>query len=310
MNGSASGPDEPSRTAAHVVVCGNEKGGSGKSTVAVHIAIALIATGRSVATIDLDSRQLTLTRYLENRRQHVAKHGCSIRLPVHIHLKGSEHEQRSEADRRERGELEDALEMLRHRHEFVVVDTPGFDTNLSRVAHSLADTLVTPMNDSFIDYDVLARVDPETGNVVGQSQYALQVREARRQRAGRGMRMLDWVLVRNRLASIGSRNQRKVQESLRLLGTELGFRLVDGVAERVVYRELFAHGLTVLDDPLDHVPELSARSSHEAARGDILRLVESLDLPKAGEGDPRETARQEWLARFRKPRAEPDIFAD
>ena len=42
---------------AHVVVLGNEKGGSGKSTTAFHIAVALLKAGQRVATIDLDCRQ-------------------------------------------------------------------------------------------------------------------------------------------------------------------------------------------------------------------------------------------------------------
>ena len=293
-----------------MVVCGNEKGGSGKSTMAVHIAIALMGQGHRVATVDLDSRQLTLTRYLENRKAHIARHECGLRVPRHIRMDGSTLTNRDEAEHQECKELTAALTMLREQHDFIVVDTPGFDTNLSRTAHSLADTLVTPMNDSFIDYDVLARVDPDTGDVTAQSQYALQVREARRARSGIDDRLLDWVLVRNRLSSIASRNEKRVHESLRLLGVELGFRLIDGVAERVVYRELFAHGLTVMDDPLSHLPNMSVRNSNASAKADIERLIENLNLPVDGKRDEREKARQAWLERFRQPRSSPDIFAD
>ena len=298
------------RRSAHVIVCGNEKGGSGKSTVAVHLAIALMARGLRVATVDLDSRQLTLTRYLENRREHIARHGCGLRLPGHLRIERSSHERRDEAERRERTQLAGALDALRESNDFVVVDTPGFDTPLSRAAHAMANTLVTPMNDSFIDYDVLARTDPETGETLGQSQYALQVREARRQRTVEGAPLLDWVLVRNRLANIASRNERRVHESLRLLGVELGFRLIEGVTERVVYRELFQHGLTVVDEPDRHLADFGARSSHEAARREIESLVANLDLPLDSRRAEREAARARWLAQFRMPRVEPDVFAD
>ena len=305
--------DQPPTNAdrrARVIVCGNEKGGSGKSTMAVHIAIELCRRGRRVATLDLDSRQLTLTRYLENRKQHIERHGCRLRLPPHMRIDGSSRDRRHEADEQERLQLQQAIQMLHVAHDFIVVDTPGFDTNLSRVAHTMADTLVTPMNDSFIDYDVLARLDPETGAVVRQSQYAAQVRAARRQRSSEGGRMLDWVVVRNRLSTIGSRNQANVHESLRLLGMELGFRVVQGVSERVVYRELFAHGLTVMDEPVDHVDNLSARASHDSARDEIERLVDALNLGDHDIAEQREKARHAWLERFRRPRATLDIFAE
>ena len=285
---------------AHVIVCGNEKGGSGKSTLAVHIAIALIHRGAKVGTLDLDSRQRTLTRYLENRERHTSTHGCSLSSPRHARIERSDAEARSRAETSERRELDDVLDALRHGSDVIVIDTPGFDTNLSRAAHDVADTLVTPMNDSFIDYDVLARADPATGSSTAQSQYALQVREARRRRASAGGTILDWVLVRNRLSSIRSRNEQRVHESLRLLGTDLGFRLIDGIAERVVYRELFPHGLTVLDNPFAHLPDVSARGSHVAARADIERLVGNLDLPLDDRLSAREEARRLWLGRFRR----------
>ena len=300
---------QPSRQ-AHVIVCGNEKGGSGKSTVAVHLAIALLTRGHRVATIDLDSRQLTLTRYLENRREHVARHGCALSMPSHLRIDRSSHERRDEAERRERAHLDDALDAIREGNDFVVIDTPGFDTPLSRAAHAMANTLVTPMNDSFIDYDVLARTDPETGETLAQSQYALQVREARRQRTVEGAPLLDWVLVRNRLSNITSRNERRVHESLRLLGVELGFRLVEGVTERVIYRELFQHGLTVVDDPRQHLADLGRGGNYAAAQSEIDRLIAHLDLPLDDRRAEREAARARWLAQFRLPRIEPDVFAD
>ena len=307
-------PERPHATnggrRAHLIVCGNEKGGSGKSTIAVHVAVALLSRGLKVATVDLDVRQSSLTRYLENRRAHIAGHGCELPMPRHLGVAQSDRGDRAVADAEERAEFARALDSVAPLSDFVVIDTPGFDTNLSRAAHAMAHTLITPMNDSFVDYEVLARTDPGTGITTGRSRYALQVREARRRRNASGEPLLDWVLVRNRLSNIRSRNEQRVHESLRLLGLDLGFRLIDGVTERVVYRELFPHGLTVLDDPIAHLPDISSRGSHVAARADIERLIGNLDLPLDQGRDAREAARQRWLEKFRRPRRVPDIFAD
>jgi chromosome partitioning protein len=64
---------------AHVVVLGNEKGGSGKSTIALHVAVALLKAGQRVATIDLDCRQQSFTYYIENRRAWAGRTGLASR---------------------------------------------------------------------------------------------------------------------------------------------------------------------------------------------------------------------------------------
>ena len=304
----------PTRTHTHVIVCGNEKGGSGKSTMAMHLAIALLRGGCSVATVDLDARQRTLTRYLENRRRTSLHHGPAVAMPRHIRIEPSPLTERDAADQHERSELDGALDDLAASYDFVVVDTPGFDTNLSRAVHARADTLVTPMNDSFIDYDVLARPSATDDGVHSPSQYALRVREARRSRLARSARMLDWVVVRNRLSPIGSGNERRVHESLRQLGTELGFRLVAGVSERVVYRDLFNTGLTVLDEPSvafseGLVGDTRRRASWTTAAGDIERLVASLNLPVRQRRNERDEARAAWLARLARPAELPVAYA-
>ena len=51
---------------AHLIVLGNEKGGSGKSTTAVHIAVALAHDGQRVGMVDLDGRQRPAARDREN----------------------------------------------------------------------------------------------------------------------------------------------------------------------------------------------------------------------------------------------------
>src|SRR5208283_2773480 len=67
--------------------------------------------------------------------------------------------------------------------DYVVIDTPGGDTALSRAAHGRADLIVTPMNDSFVDFDILGEVDPITLELKRPSLYSETVWEARKAKA-------------------------------------------------------------------------------------------------------------------------------
>lgn len=265
------------RDGAHVIVVGNEKGGSGKSTTAFHLAVYLLYAGYRVATIDVDSRQQTLTHYVRNRRVHAQETRRKLPNPQHFHLPSAwgdslQENQKAEFDmfRRSVGEVENKVD-------FLVIDTPGFDTNLTRLAHSLADTLITPVNDSLIDINVLARIDPQTGQPVETSHYARLVQRARSERLAIGGEVIDWVLVRNRISMLASRNARQVQFTLDGIATRFGCRLADGIAERVIFRSLFSTGTTVFD-PLDDDAE-SASVSHVSARQEYRNLVSSLNLP-------------------------------
>src|SRR6187200_2054804 len=193
---------------AFCVVLGNEKGGSGKSTVAMHVAVALMKAGQRVATIDLDSRQKSLTHYVENRRAWAKHARLDLELPSHYCISRAEGALVAENESMEFGEFAAAIDVIEHSHDFLVVDTPGSDTYLMRLAHSMADTLITPLNDSFVDFDVLGTVDPATFAVTGTSHFADMVREARRQRRVVDHAVIDWVVLRNRLSMLGSRNKR------------------------------------------------------------------------------------------------------
>src|SRR4029079_16617855 len=107
--------------------------------------------------------------------------------------------------------------------------------------------LVTPINDSFVDFDVLGRVNPDTFEVLGPSHYAELVAESLRQRRLIDNRSTDWVVVRNRQTTLASRNRRNIERGLKQLSGQVGFRLAEGISERVIFRELFPAGLTVLD---------------------------------------------------------------
>src|ERR1700742_3261521 len=147
---------------AHVVVLGNEKGGSGKSTTALHIAVALLKAGQRVATIDLDSRQQSFTHYIENRRAWSERAGVKLELPTHFRVARAEGPSVEGNEAQEFADFSRAISEIEHTHDVVVIDTPGSDTYLMRLAHSMADTLVTPLNDSFVDFDVLGVIDQNT----------------------------------------------------------------------------------------------------------------------------------------------------
>jgi len=197
---------QESPQSAHVVVLGNEKGGSGKSTTALHIAVALLKAGQRVATIDLDSRQQSFTHYIENRRAWAERARIKLEMPTHYCVARAESNSLEANEAQEFDNFSAAITKIEHSHDVVVIDTPGSDTYLMRLAHSMADTLATPLNDSFVDFDVLATLDPTNFTVTGESHYAEMVREARRQRRLVDGRLIDWIVVRNRLATLGSRN--------------------------------------------------------------------------------------------------------
>jgi len=294
---------------AHVIVLGNEKGGSGKSTTAMHVAVALLQAGQRVATIDLDSRQRSFTHYVENRRDWAARAGIKLEHPRHYCVARGFGVRLDEIEAQEFGAFAEAVSAVEQTHDFVVIDTPGTDSYLMRLAHSMADTLLTPLNDSFVDFDVLGLVDATTFELTGVSHYAEMVSEARRQRRLVDGGLTDWVVVRNRLSTLGSRNKRLVGAGVEALSKQLGFRTVEGFAERVVYREFFPRGLTALDDITEETLGQRPNPSHTTARDEVRKLIEALKLPIDERGKRRAAARAEWAASAGKPLDTHDLLA-
>lgn len=267
----------------HVIVLGNEKGGSGKSTTAMHLIVALMKSGRKVGAIDLDLRQRSLTRYLENRRKFAELNDKELLFPVVSEVAPSSLDSREESRRQETDNLKAAL-MALEGCDFAVIDCPGADTHLSRLAHMHADTIVTPLNDSFVDFDLLARLHPETGRVAGPSLYSEMVWTARKERAMTGVPGgIDWVVMRNRLSATRARNKKNMGEKLEDLAERIGFRLARGFGDRVIYRELFPRGLTLLDLGGRDSPVRLSTMSHVTARLEIRSLVAALNLPQKEE---------------------------
>jgi len=294
----------------HVIVVGNEKGGSGKSTIAMHVAVALMKAGQRLATIDLDDRQRTLSHYIENRRAWGRRSGRSLELPTHFVVDRGTSNKSDANEAVEVGNFERAMAAIEHRHDFVLIDTPPHDSYLMRLAHSIADTLLTPLNKSFIDIDVLAKLDPIGFAATGVSHYAEMVREMRRLRRTLDGAVSDWVVVLNRLSRLDSVISPVSSESLQELALALGFRLATGFHERKVYRDLFPQGLSVMDDLGDVFPGADPDPSHSIARCEIERLLDALKLPIDERGRRRAAARREWFSTQDDALAADDILAD
>ena len=264
--------------AAHIIVVGNEKGGAGKSTVAMHLAVALMRMGKTVGAMDLDLRQRTFGRYLANRTKWCEKRRLDLPRPHEIILAPSTLRDLDLAEAEETERFSEALSDLKTRCDFVLIDAPGADTLYSRLAHASADTVITPVNDSFIDFDLLAEIDPETYQVGKPSLYSEMVWECRKQKAATQKRSIDWVVMRNRISMLDARNKRRVGEGLKMLSQRIGFRLAPGFAERVIYRELFPLGLTLLD-LTESGSTVTFTMSHVAARQELRDLLIVLKLP-------------------------------
>jgi chromosome partitioning protein len=261
---------------AHIVVVGNEKGGAGKTTLSMHLTAALLALGKRVAGVDLDARQQSFARYIANRRRWIETTGAALTMPDITVLERSQRESRTLAEAEERARFERVLGGLITTHDFIVFDCPGQDNYMVRLAHSLADTLVTPMNDSFVDLDLIGQVDPQTFKIERPSLYAEMVWECRKRRLSAARKSIDWIVVRNRLSGLDTRNKKRVGEALAELAGRVGFRIGPSVADRVLYRELFPMGLTLFDMVKGKAP---MTMTHIAAKAEMRELLHFLRLP-------------------------------
>jgi chromosome partitioning protein len=280
----------------HIVVIGNQKGGTGKSTFAMHIIVALLKAGKRVASFDLDLNQLTLTRYLGNRHEWVRKHEQELELPDHYPImeegrggtlrrfisrlkkvgRAHKHDLIGGSALSHSADLRQFISQLKrigraHKHDFIVIDTPGGVQHLSLIVHGMADTLITPINDSLVDLDVLVAI--EQSDLEPQpSVYAKMVWRALDARRKVNGRTTDWIVVRNRLESVESSNQHQITQVLDVIQRTVGFRVARGLLERPVYREFFAAGLTVFD------PIEGFESAAVPARLEVQSLIREIDL--------------------------------
>ncbi|MFO0389387.1 MAG: division plane positioning ATPase MipZ [Alphaproteobacteria bacterium] len=268
----------PAAKNGHVIVLGNEKGGCGKTTTAMHLMVSLMRLGFVVGSIDIDARQRSLSRYLENRRQTALKEGVTLPQPQHVVITRSPFNIVQEAEEDENERFSQALNRLKAANDFIIIDSPGSDTYLARLAHSHADTVITPINDSFVDLDVLATVDGQTMKIIKPSIYSEMMWEQKLQRAKRDGGSIEWIVMRNRLSNIDAKNKRFMTQVMTELSRRIGFRVAPGFSERVIFREMFLQGLTVLDI-MEQVGSNSVSMSHIAARQEVRDLLKTLQLP-------------------------------
>ena len=269
---------------ANVIVVGNEKGGAGKSTIAIHLVAGLLHAGARVSVLDLDLRQQSLGRFLACRRAWLAAAEATAPMPVEHGLGVDGRILAKAADEDIMARFEDSFGRSREGADFLVIDTPGGDTMVSRTAHGRADLIVTPMNDSFVDFDMLGQVDPVTLELKRPSLYSETVWNSRKARAAADGQSIDWVVLRNRLAPTEARNRRRLDERVQALSRRVGFRVGPGLRDRVIYRELFPFGLTVADlSPTIRPVAMSLQ--HVAARQELRALMGALGLPGAEAGE-------------------------
>jgi chromosome partitioning protein len=264
---------------AHVILLGNQKGGSGKSTLSMHIAVALLQSGQRVTTIDLDYEQRTLTRYVENRRITANKEQSSLKIPDHVCIDDLSHRGTKWSDNDRINALSEVLHSYQAVSDFIIIDTPGNGSPLTVFAHGLADTVITPVNDSFVDLDVIFSMGPTPDTILKPSKYAETIQKAFEARRGVSKRDPDWIVVRNRISPLSSRNEKGVVQALDTLAKRGVFRSVSGLVERVVYREFFPLGLTTFDSFATSRVGVKPNVSHVLARLEVRQLIATLGLP-------------------------------
>lgn len=262
---------------ASVIVVGNEKGGAGKSTIAIHTAVALLHAGAKVAVLDLDLRQQTMGHFFANRAQWLAHNSATAPMPIQHPVSSDGAALAKASDEEALARFGEAYAEASDGADFVLIDTPGADTAISRAAHGLADLIVTPMNDSFVDFDMLGVVDPVTLELTRHSLYSETVWNCRKVRAAKDRKMIDWVVLRNRLAPTEARNRKRLDERVQALSRKVGFRVGPGLRDRVIYRELFPFGLTIADlSPAIRPVAMSLQ--HVAARQELRAVMSALGI--------------------------------
>ena len=259
-----------------IIVFGNEKGGSGKSTTAMHVMAYLLQKNKSVGIIDLDIRQKSIFRFLENREAYSKEMGVSLLFPKKSFAKESSNDSKRLAYKEEEEILTSQIETLTSRCDYILIDCPGSNTNFSIFAHKIADLIITPINDSLIDFDLLGRLETRSKKIKNASMYSEMVWDARKHRVGLNLPSTKWFVLRNRINHLNSKNKQQLDSSLLELSKRIGFKIVPGFSERTIFRELFISGLTLLD--VSVIKEWKFTLSHIAARNEIRNLMNSLEI--------------------------------
>ena len=129
-----------------IVLFGHSKGGVGKSTLAVNLAVHQASEGLDVAIVDTD-RQGSVAAWSAVRDEE----GITPRIPC-VQVFGKVHR-----------ELED----LEQRYGFLIVDAGGRDSAELRTAMGIADILLMPLQpsqaDVWVTEDIVQVLEPSPG---------------------------------------------------------------------------------------------------------------------------------------------------
>lgn len=247
----------------HTILFANEKGGVGKSTLAFHTAVALANRGYQVLAVDLDARQRSFARTIDNRHGTAVCLGIDLPTPRCVVL-----------DKPSGALLAQEIARLGAKCDVVVIDAPGHDVPVVRRAIVIADTLVTPVNASFFDLDVIARFDPVTDRMREAGPFARTVLDLRAEQDKRGSKPAEWIVVKNRVRIAEKSHLARTIPRLEQIAEKFGLRLAEGLRERVAYRALLQFGLTAPD--LVAIPQLQGLRMRDD--GEMAGFVDSLGI--------------------------------
>lgn len=248
---------------AQIIVFANEKGGVGKSTLAFHTSIALARSGHKVLAIDLDRRQQSFSRALENRAATSRSLGIDLPSPQTLML---EHQTGAM--------LMQEIARVGTGRTTIIIDVAGHDSPIARRAIAMADKIITPVNPTFIDLDSVAHFNAATMRFAKLGRFAETVEQLQTERHERGLPKTDWMLVKNRVRKAEKLQLKRFDQALDQLPAHLGVRLLSGLTERVAYRELFMFGLTHADcNDLPGMAHMGVSNTDE-----ITRFIGEIDV--------------------------------
>jgi chromosome partitioning protein len=229
-----------------IIVFGGIKGGTGKSTLAFHIATCAHMNNKKIVTIDCDFPQFSFSKYYENRKKNKS---LDEKLIWQNHHKITD-----------LTKLPDMIE----KDTVYLIDTPGkYDPHITKI-HGMADIIISPVNDSFLDIDTIMKLDQGKWAMPGY--YYETIMENKKYKKDS-----MWIVVRNRSTHINSKHKRTVEERLTELSKRINFTLMQGLRERTIFRELFNEGSTVLD-----VESKKMSLSHLAAKMEVKLLWKTI----------------------------------